>query len=162
MRVQELMTTDVVRCSPDTDGGKLAQMFWDRDCGAVPVVDEESRVLGIVTDRDLAIALGTRDRRASEVRVADLMPSGEVVTIRSDADVHDALDLMRDRQVGRLPVVDGERRLVGILTLGRVARACPRNAVSAERITRTLGTSRGRTERERPATGLDAISRRAG
>jgi predicted transcriptional regulator len=73
-------------------------------------------VVGIITDRDICIALGTRNKRASEIRVGDVMRTA-VETCGTEDDVKGALDKMRDRRVRRLPVLDGDAHLTGMLSL---------------------------------------------
>lgn len=85
-------------------------------CGLLPVLDGEDRVIGVITDRDICVALAERDRRASEVRVSEIV-GREVFSCRIDDDPRDALATIRDRRVRRLPVVDEQGRLKGLLIL---------------------------------------------
>lgn len=142
MKVRELMETDVACADPHANAGVLAETLWNKDCAFVPIVDEHRRVLGVVTDRDMAIALGTRDRRAGELTAEELM-SREVAICGQDDDVGRALATMQARQVRRLVVVDEDEALVGILSLTDIARrAAPKGEVPYERVVGVLGSFR--------------------
>jgi len=116
MRVRELMTEKVTACTPDSTLAGVASRMWLGACGAVPVVDEARRVVGIVTDRDVCFAVTSLDRAPSDIRVREIM-SGTPFTCSPDDDVRDALRTMADRHVRRLPVVDAGERLVGMLSV---------------------------------------------
>jgi CBS domain-containing protein len=121
MDVETLMTRDVGYCAPDDAMATAARIMWERDCGIVPVVDPGTgRLVGVVTDRDLCMAAYTRDERLSRMRVREAM-SARVFTCHPHEEVAAAHDRMRANQVRRLPVVDGEERLVGILSLNDLA-----------------------------------------
>lgn len=116
MKAKNLMTRDVAACRPDETMDAAARIMWERDCGAVPVVDGDGRVKGIVTDRDLCMASFTRNEPLSRLHVRDAMAK-EVFLCREDDDESAVHDLMRKHQVRRLPVVDREGRLRGIVCL---------------------------------------------
>jgi len=113
------MTSDVEACRASDTLSEAAAVMWRRDCGAVPVVDEERRVVGVVTDRDICMALATRGQLASEVRVGDVM-TGPARTCTTADDVREALDVMKGAQLRRLPVVDGTGRLAGIISINDI------------------------------------------
>jgi CBS domain-containing protein len=104
MKVRDLMTKKVKYCAPDTNLAAATELMWNADCGVLPVV-EEGKLAGIITARDISIALGTRDRPASPVSVKDVA-TRDVQTCAPDADVHTALSTMRRAKVRRLPVVE--------------------------------------------------------
>jgi CBS domain-containing protein len=122
MRVKQAMTRDVRSCDRETDLARVGAMMWEGDCGAVPVTDSMRKVVGIITDRDICMALATRSRLASEIRVADVI-SHRVYTCKPEEDVKDALRTMRERRVRRLPVVDENGMLQGILSLSDLVMA---------------------------------------
>lgn len=128
MQVQEVMTVSPETCRPDDNLAQAVAQMWKVDAGVLPVLDHGGRLAGIVTDRDICVALGTRNTRASETRVAGVM-SNSVATCFPTDDVQHALALMSERRVRRLPVVDAEHRLLGILSLSDVAHAAGANAV---------------------------------
>jgi CBS domain-containing protein len=116
MKVRDIMTGQVGSCGPETNLAEAARIMWDKDCGAAPVLDGEGKVVGIITDRDICMALTTRNRPASEVSVGEVI-SGAVKTCAAEDAVGAALKKMRDEQLRRLPVVDDEGKLVGMLSL---------------------------------------------
>jgi len=140
MKVKELMSTDVKACTPDTDLASVVRMMWDGDCGIVPVVDEQRRVTGVITDRDICVAAATRSLEPAQIRVRDAM-TRDVRTCPEDADPRSALKSLKEHRVRRLPVVDRQDRLVGILSLNDlVTRAECRQgtAVPGEEFLETL------------------------
>jgi CBS domain-containing protein len=105
------------------DLATVAKIMWDCDCGTVPVVTEELKVIGMITDRDICIAAATRSTAPGNIRVRDVMV-GQVYTCFLEDDVRTVLKAMRARRVRRLPVLDQQQRLVGIIsTNDLVARA---------------------------------------
>jgi CBS domain-containing protein len=123
------MTPSVKSCSEDTDLATAARMMWDGDCGIVPVVNNERRITGVITDRDICIAAATRAMSPASMLARDVM-SRDVTTCAADEEVRDALGMLKDRRVRRLPVVDAQDRLVGIISMNDlVMRAdCRRGA----------------------------------
>ena len=119
MKVREIMTGEVGSCGLETNLAAAARIMWEKDCGAVPVLDSQGQVIGIITDRDICMALTTRNYLASGITVGDVI-SGMVKACAPDDDVNTALQTMQREQVRRLPVVDGEGKLVGILALNDV------------------------------------------
>ena len=120
MTVRELANFDVKVCSPDTDLATAAKIMWDCDCGVVPVVNEERRVLGMVTDRDICIAAATRAAKPSDIQVRDVM-SQAVASCKAEDDANTAMGIMKQRRVRRLPVLDARGRLAGILSVNDLA-----------------------------------------
>jgi CBS-domain-containing membrane protein len=116
MTVKQLAARDVRSCAPETDLATAAKIMWDCDCGVVPVVTEDRKVVGMVTDRDICIAAATCASRPSDIQVRDVM-SGDVATCRQDDDATAALNTMKQRRVRRLPVLDGRGRLAGIISM---------------------------------------------
>lgn len=120
MKVQDIMTKNVKACTPDTSLSAAAALMWDVDCGVLPVVSDGGKVVGLITDRDIAIALGTRNRLASDIPVSEVM-AAQVYSCVADDDVHTALKTMRKDRVHRLPVVNEEGLLEGIVSMNDIA-----------------------------------------
>ena len=116
MRVQDAMRRFPKSCAPTADLAAVTELLWSCGCGALPVVDGSGAILGIITDRDICVAVGTRNRRPSEITAGQAM-SRQVAICKSNDDIHDALDLMRARKVNRVPVVGESGKLEGILCL---------------------------------------------
>ena len=120
MKVQDVLTQDVKFCWPYTNLAAAAALMWENNWGVLPVVADGKKAIGVITDRDIAIALGTKNKQASDIPVIEVM-SGEVYTAFSEDDIHTALKLMRKEKVRRLPVVNTEGALKGILCLNDIA-----------------------------------------
>ena len=137
MRVSDIMTRQPSTCAPGTSVAAAAHLMWEADCGILPVVDD-GRLVGVVTDRDMYIALATRNRLPSELTVGDVA-TRPVITCAAGDDVHDALRLMQRALVRRLPVLDDRGALVGLLSTDDLVRvAGPRRAVRPEQVVETL------------------------
>ena len=119
MRISDVMTRDVATVRPDQTAREAATFMLDSDAGSIPVT-EGDRLIGMITDRDIAIR-GVAEGRGPETPVRDLMSSG-IVCARIDDDVQDVADRMSEEQVRRLPVVDDDEKLVGIVSLGDLSR----------------------------------------
>jgi CBS domain-containing protein len=118
VKLKEIMTQSVETCCPTDSIAAAAQKMKAHDCGAIPVVDGQ-QVVGIVTDRDLVVRGLAAGSSLSNLTVADCM-SNQIISCSPETDVHQAADLMANRQVRRLVVLDGDR-LVGIVALGDLA-----------------------------------------
>lgn len=121
MLVRERMTTDVKSCRASDSLADAAKLLWEQDCGCVPVTDEHGLVRGMLTDRDICMAAYTTGKRLGELKVGDTM-ANQVAVARPGQSVHEAEMVMRARGVRRLPVVDEQRRLVGILSCNDLCR----------------------------------------
>jgi CBS domain-containing protein len=116
MKVQDIMTQDVKFCGPDTNLAAATEILWDNDCGALPVVDSDGQLFGMITDRDMCIALGTRNCKPSEIPVREVATK-PVFTCGPKDDIHLALKTLRQHQIRRMPVVGDGGKLVGFLCL---------------------------------------------
>lgn len=117
--IKEVMTSEVRACEPNTSIVEAAKVMAREDVGPVPVV-EEGRLVGIVTDRDIVVRVVAEGRDPTSTTVNEIA-SRDLVTVSPDEDLDDALSLLAQHQVRRLPVVDGDR-LVGIVAQADIAR----------------------------------------
>ncbi|HET8947457.1 MAG TPA: CBS domain-containing protein [Candidatus Polarisedimenticolia bacterium] len=125
MRIGDIMTRPVAVCRPEDTLEEAARLMWECDCGFVPVVDEQNRVAGTVTDRDICMAAYTKGKALRDLRVAETM-AREVFWSREEDDIEQAERMMADKQVRRLPVLDRDHRPVGVVSLGDLARLAAR------------------------------------
>lgn len=123
MKVRDVMTTEVGYCQPEAALTQAAEIMWQRDCGAVPVTDGNQRVVGIITDRDICFAAMTKNRAPGEIKISEIIGENKVRTCSPGDDVETALKTMKRRQLRRLPVVNKDGVLVGILSLADLIRA---------------------------------------
>jgi CBS domain-containing protein len=120
MKVEDIMTRDVRSCAPEESLSSAAQIMWEVDCGAVPVVDTERRVIGIITDRDICMSSHLQGVPLGDASVNSAMardikccgPQDSPATVQA---------LMQQHKIRRVPVVDADRRLIGIITLADLA-----------------------------------------
>lgn len=124
MHVHEIMTKDVCCGSPEMNAAVAAEIMWTRGCGLLPIVEDGGRIAGVVTDRDLFIALGTQNRRPADLELRVVMHR-RPVTCAPDDDIRQALKTMAKQHVHRILVVEQDE-LKGILSIDDVvARTGP-------------------------------------
>jgi CBS domain-containing protein len=119
MQLSQILTRDVETIRPDTSAREAAQRMRSMDVGALPVCDGR-RLLGMVTDRDLTLRILAEGRDPNATPVQDAM-TPDVAYAFEDDDVQRAADIMKERQIRRLPIVDRNKHLVGIVALGDIA-----------------------------------------
>jgi CBS domain-containing protein len=129
MRVEEVCTRAVKSCTKETPLTEAAALMWDGDCGILPVLDEAGKVVGVVTDRDICVALPLIGRPAADVPVR-ILPTGTLHACRPSDGLREALKTMRTQKVRRLPVVDGAGTLQGMISLSDIARAAKPDRVA--------------------------------
>jgi CBS domain-containing protein len=116
MKVKEVMMGTPYYCQLETNLGSATELMWVGNCGFLPVMNANGKSVGVVTDRDICIALGTRNRPAGELSVADVM-SNRLFACSPDDDVHFALETMKEGGVRRLPVTSEKGILVGVISM---------------------------------------------
>jgi len=119
MKISEVMTRDVTTVRPDQTAREAASFMLQEDAGSMPVSDGD-RLVGMITDRDIAVR-GVAKGHGPETPVRDLM-TGDILCVRSDDDVEEVASRMSQAQVRRLPVVDSNEKLCGIVSLGDLSR----------------------------------------
>jgi len=137
MKVKDAMKTDVGFCSAEDSLMKAAEMMRSRDCGVVPIVDADKKVVGILTDRDLCLAVVARNRKASDVTCGELI-GGEVIVCAPEDKLEDALKKMRKHQIKRLAAVGENGEIVGILTVADIMLAVLKDKNLKKKIYATL------------------------
>ena len=146
MNVEQVMTRDVRSCGPEDCLSVAAQIMWERDCGCVPVVERANcagRVVGMLTDRDVCMAAYTQGRPLTDIAVWSAMAKG-VRACRMTDTIDTAVKMLEENQVRRLPVLDQDDHLVGLVSLadlaGEAARehAQPRKDVTDAQIAEAI------------------------
>lgn len=141
MKVKQLMSQPVATCHPDSTLQEAAQIMWERDCGALPVVDSGGHLVGMITDRDICMTALFRRQPLECIPISSAM-SKEVYACEADDSVDDAERQMRAARVRRLPVLESELRLVGLISINDLARAAtsqPKNGdVTMSEVVNTL------------------------
>jgi len=119
MKVSEVMTRDVQTVRPDEPVQQAASFMLSADAGSIPVTDGE-RLIGMITDRDIAVR-GVAKGYGPDTPVRELM-TDDIISARADDDIDEVASKMSRAQVRRLPVIDENERLCGIVSLGDLAR----------------------------------------
>ena len=121
MNVAHCMTRDPKTCRASDTLERAAQIMWENDCGCVPVLDDASKIVGIITDRDVCMASYTRGAPLHALGVGSAM-AHDVATCRPGDTLETALRTMRSHQVRRLPVLDQDGGIAGLISLTDVVR----------------------------------------
>ena len=123
MKASDVMTPNPTARRPEDDLKSVLEVMKQENVGIVPITEGngEQRVVGVVTDRDIALHLGASDRRPSEVRASEAMTT-DIVSVGPDADIHEVSRKMQNAQVRRVLVTDG-KRLLGVIATADLARA---------------------------------------
>jgi CBS domain-containing protein len=134
MKVEQLMTRETRVCTDMDTLNRAAELMWESDCGCIPVISAngDGGLVGVVTDRDIAMAAYTQGKELSALPIGTAM-ARDVIACHASDGISQAEALMRDNQVRRLPVLDKEERLVGIISLNDIAREAQREAAIGKR-----------------------------
>jgi CBS domain-containing protein len=145
MKVEALMSRGVKTCGPESSLSDAARLMWDGDCGCLPVVDAANHAIGMITDRDVCMAAYTQGSPLERIPVATAM-SKKVFSCRPGDTVAEAETIMRVNRVRRLPVLDGEGCVTGVLSLNDIAREVEREGtrkgkkeIGTDEVVLTLG-----------------------
>ena len=162
MKVKDVMKETPYYCQPENNLGSATELMWDANCGFLPVESAEGKVIGTITDRDICIALGTRNRLAGEVTVAEVLSGSRLYSCEPNDDIHMALQTMMEAKIRRLPVMAQNGTLVGVLSMDDILfRAEPRSPgkepeLSSDEVVRTFRSIAQRGYPEVKAKGTAA------
>jgi CBS domain-containing protein len=134
-KCNEVMTSNPVCCLPNDSVAKAAGLMKSQDIGSIPVIENEQtqKLVGIVTDRDLALKVVAQGRDPKTTKVEAVM-THNVVTCRADDDLQKALDAMAEHQLRRIPVVNNDNKIVGIIAQADVATRVDQPEKTAEMV----------------------------
>lgn len=119
MKVNEVMTPNVKAIWLTESLADAAKLMWDHDCGALPVIKDGRKVIGMITDRDICMAVAIRDANPSSISVEEVI-TGQVYSVNPEDDIERALQTMQDHKIRRLPVLNADDELEGILSMNDV------------------------------------------
>lgn len=139
MQAADLIQHEIVTCSERDSLDHVTGMMWKFDIGCLPVVSQEGRLIGIITDRDVAMAAYLQGAPLRSITVSSVM-SREVVTCREHDDVREVERAMRQRQVRRVPVIDEAGTLLGMITINDIARAAHEGKLPSADVASTLSS----------------------
>ena len=120
MRVRDVMTAAVRTCRPESNLAEAVEQMWEADCGVLPVIGADSRIVGVITDRDICVAVATKGRTADRIAVREVSSERVVHTCLATDDAADVLKTMQTYKVRRLPVIDEQGHLEGIVSLNDI------------------------------------------
>lgn len=118
MYTRDAMITDVQCCEEKDTLQHAASLMWQHDCGSIPVLNEDGRPIGMLTDRDIAMAAMLNNCALSDLRAEQIIGKQPVITCKHNASLERCLALMEEHEIRRIPVVDEEGRLAGIISMG--------------------------------------------
>lgn len=119
MKVREVMTPDAKAIWITESLADAAREMWENDCGVLPIIKDGRKVVGMITDRDICMATAIRDRNPSSISVEEVM-NKTVYAAEAEEDVEQALQTMREHKIRRLPVLDPEGELQGIVSMNDI------------------------------------------
>lgn len=125
MKARDLMTHPAITCHVNDPLNMAAHRMWDQDCGALPVVNDDGKVTGMITDRDICMAAYTQGRSLDAMLVNSAMAT-HVVSVGPDQSILDVEQLMATHQIRRIPVVDAEGKAVGVISIDDLAKEAAR------------------------------------
>ena len=128
MKLRDLMTVDVSCCTPETNLEAAGQMMWDKDCGAIPVLDTDDRPVGMITDRDIAMSAVLNHKPLWDITAGEVTANRGVFACNMDEDIQTALSSMQTHKIRRVPVVDDDGRLRGLLSIDDLIARSERGA----------------------------------
>ena len=119
MKVKEVMTPDVKAIWLTESLADAAKLMWENDCGVLPIIKDGRKVVGLITDRDICMATAMRDRNPSGISVEEVM-TGQVYAVKPEDSIDEALQHMQEHKIRRLPVINPEGELEGILSMNDI------------------------------------------
>ncbi|MFZ5842330.1 MAG: retron St85 family RNA-directed DNA polymerase [Pseudomonadota bacterium] len=128
MKIKDVMHRPVTSCQTGDNLEQAAKLMWQSDCGAIPVTDRSDHPIGILTDRDITLAAARQHKPLWELKATDVIQQRPLYTCTADTELHDALHLMAEKQVRRLPVIDASGRLQGIVAMSDIVHEITRQA----------------------------------
>jgi CBS domain-containing protein len=119
MKVKEIMTPNAKAIWLTESLADAAQLMWENDCGVLPIIKDGRKVIGMITDRDICMAAAMRDKNPSGVSVEEVM-MGLVYSLDPEDEIDEALKAMQEHKIRRLPVINAEGELKGILSMNDI------------------------------------------
>lgn len=142
MKVRDIMTKTAFSCRSGMSLAEAGALMWEHDCGLLPLLNDAGKVTGVITDRDVCIAVSTKDRLPSQIQIGEVARPSAIVCSPDD-DIHSALKTMSKERIRRLPVVNTDGNLVGVLSMNDIVLQAERGdgrrpEVSFEEVVRTF------------------------
>ena len=138
MKIKDVMHKPVTSCQAGDNLEQAATLMWQNDCGAIPITDRSDHPIGILTDRDITLAAARQHKPLWEMKANDVLQQRPLFTCTADTELHDALHLMAEKQIRRLPVIDASGRLQGIVAMSDIVHEITRQSSSSTPAQREL------------------------
>jgi len=126
MQVRDIMAVSVSCCDAQTNLEQVARIMWNADCGSIPITDKEGHPLGIVTDRDIAMACALNHKSPWEISSGEVMAGHTISYCSSEDDIQTAINIMLREKVRRLPVVNNDGVVAGMLSVDDIVAMAER------------------------------------
>ena len=133
MKVKQVMTPDAKAIWLTESLADAAKLMWQNDCGVLPIIKDGRKVIGLITDRDVCMACAMRDRNPSTISVEEVM-TGQVYAVNPEDNIDQALQVMQQHQIRRLPVIDPKGELQGILSMNDIVLHAKPDAAEGDSI----------------------------
>ena len=142
MKVRDIMTKTAFSCRSEMSLAEAGALMWEHDCGLLPLLNDAGKVTGVITDRDVCIAVSTRDRLPSQIQIGEVAKAAAIVCAPDD-DIHSAMKTMSKERMRRLPVVNTDGNLVGVVSMNDIVLQAERGdgrrpEISFEEVVRTF------------------------
>ncbi len=137
MKVEKVMTKDIGCCRPEDDLSKAAEIMRQKDCGVIPVIDEENKLDAMITDRDICFAAADKKQKISQIKVGEAA-AAKIISCAADDKVEDALKKMRKHQLKRLPVTGKNSEIVGMLSVSDILISARKDKKLKKKVYSTL------------------------
>ena len=124
MKCKDVMSKNIKWATSDCTIQDAVEIMQEQNCGVVPVVDENQRIQGIVTDRDIVLFTVLQHKNPETTKLGEFMTK-DVITCLDEEDLNDLITRMREYQIRRIPIVDQENKLIGMVSLGDIAVKVP-------------------------------------
>ncbi len=139
MRADEIMVEPIVTCQSNEPLDQAARRLWDRDCGALPIVNDKGVLVGMLTDRDICMAALIQGRPLAELSIPNAM-SKVVYAVTANTTLGEIKELMAVQQIRRVPVVDADNKPIGIITVNDLIRAAARSGNGMTKVMQILAS----------------------
>lgn len=115
MLIKDLMHKRAITCQEQDSLDQVGLLMWNEDCGAIPVLDDDGKIKGMITDRDIAMAAVLKHRPLWDIPAHELIAGKSIHCCLPEDDIHDVLKLMAEYRIRRMPVVDAQKRMMGMV-----------------------------------------------
>ena len=137
MKVQDVMTKDVLFCSPTDNPAAAAERMMQKDCGIIPIVTEEKKVIGVITDRDICLAYARRGAKLAAFNLEEFIGK-KIISCQPTDKIEDALKKMKKNQVKRLIITSQDGILLGIISIADILLATDKHKSLTKKVISTL------------------------